>query len=67
MQKLQREKELTKLSGGKNTFKSLLMSNKSKVNRITELTRKIQDVSLDIDDGMCRVRDNLSVSMCILK
>ena len=43
MKKVKREKELTKLSAGKNTFKSLLMSKNSKVNRITELTRKIQD------------------------
>ncbi len=41
MKKVKREKELTKLSAGKNTFKSLLMSKNSKVNRITELTRKI--------------------------
>ncbi len=44
MKKVQREKELTKLSAGKNTIKSLLMSKNSKVNRITELNRKIQDV-----------------------
>lgn len=45
MKKIAREKELTKLSAGKNTIKSLLMSKNSKVNRITDLTRKIQDVS----------------------
>jgi hypothetical protein len=47
--RVNRQKELEKLNQGKTSFKTLLSSKEGKVNRITELTRKISGGEKEIE------------------
>jgi ABC-type antimicrobial peptide transport system permease subunit len=47
--KTNKQKDLEKLKGGKNTFKTLFQSQDAKVNTITNLTREIQGIEREIE------------------
>ncbi len=61
------QKDLERLNNGKKSIKTIFMSHKSAVNKITNLKHKIEDVIIQNIISFHRLRSRLSVSTYTLR